>query len=69
MRVELMWIGWFSGSTLFQDTSVMMSVFIFNGTSGRVDMAGWSCATPHTAQYPVVIMGLSRTGKCLDRLG
>eukprot|EP00983_Pelagomonas_calceolata_P132185 1161842-Pelagomonas_calceolata.AAC.5 len=35
MREELMWIGWVSGSTLLQGTSVVMSVFIFNGTSGR----------------------------------
>eukprot|EP00983_Pelagomonas_calceolata_P133689 1161986-Pelagomonas_calceolata.AAC.7 len=37
MRGELMWVGWVSGSTLLQGTSVMMSVFIFNGTSGRVE--------------------------------
>eukprot|EP00983_Pelagomonas_calceolata_P025955 814174-Pelagomonas_calceolata.AAC.1 len=35
MRGEFMWIGWASGSKLLQGTSVMMSVFIFNGTSGR----------------------------------
>eukprot|EP00983_Pelagomonas_calceolata_P100927 1158631-Pelagomonas_calceolata.AAC.4 len=35
MRGELMWIGWVSGNTLLQGSSVMMSVFIFNGTSGR----------------------------------
>eukprot|EP00983_Pelagomonas_calceolata_P088853 1157249-Pelagomonas_calceolata.AAC.15 len=35
MRGELMWIGWVSGSMLLQGTSVMMSDFIFNGTSGR----------------------------------
>eukprot|EP00983_Pelagomonas_calceolata_P022947 721791-Pelagomonas_calceolata.AAC.1 len=36
MKGELMLIGWVSGSTLLQGTSVMMSVLIFNGTSGRV---------------------------------
>eukprot|EP00983_Pelagomonas_calceolata_P071740 1151388-Pelagomonas_calceolata.AAC.1 len=35
MRGELLWIRWVSGSTLLQGTSVMMSVFIFNGASGR----------------------------------
>eukprot|EP00983_Pelagomonas_calceolata_P129220 1161588-Pelagomonas_calceolata.AAC.2 len=35
MRGKLMWIGWVSGSTLLQGTNVVMSVFIFNGTSGR----------------------------------
>eukprot|EP00983_Pelagomonas_calceolata_P107134 1159309-Pelagomonas_calceolata.AAC.5 len=35
MRGELLGVGWVSGSTLLQGTSVMMSVFIFNGTSGR----------------------------------
>eukprot|EP00983_Pelagomonas_calceolata_P016640 524627-Pelagomonas_calceolata.AAC.1 len=35
MRGELMWVGRVSGSTLLQGTSVMMSVFIFYGTSGR----------------------------------
>eukprot|EP00983_Pelagomonas_calceolata_P070290 1150728-Pelagomonas_calceolata.AAC.1 len=35
MRRELMRIRWVPGSTLLQGTSVMMSVLIFNGTSGR----------------------------------
>eukprot|EP00983_Pelagomonas_calceolata_P131398 1161773-Pelagomonas_calceolata.AAC.17 len=35
MGGEFMWIGWVSGSTLLQGTSVMTSVFIFDGTSGR----------------------------------
>eukprot|EP00983_Pelagomonas_calceolata_P065991 1148812-Pelagomonas_calceolata.AAC.20 len=35
MRGELMWIRWVSGSTLLQGSSVMISVFVFNGTSGR----------------------------------
>eukprot|EP00967_Tisochrysis_lutea_P000498 scaffold604_cov20-Tisochrysis_lutea.AAC.3 len=35
MRGELMRIRWVSGSTLLQGTSVMMSVFICNSTSGR----------------------------------
>eukprot|EP00983_Pelagomonas_calceolata_P085477 1156567-Pelagomonas_calceolata.AAC.3 len=35
MRGKLMWVGWVSGSTLLQGTSVVMSAFIFNGTSGR----------------------------------
>eukprot|EP00983_Pelagomonas_calceolata_P101067 1158650-Pelagomonas_calceolata.AAC.4 len=34
MRGELMWIGWVSGSTLLQDTSVMMRICIFYGTCG-----------------------------------
>eukprot|EP00983_Pelagomonas_calceolata_P056629 1144678-Pelagomonas_calceolata.AAC.1 len=29
-------IGWVSSSAWLQGTSVVMSVFIFNGTSGRV---------------------------------
>eukprot|EP00983_Pelagomonas_calceolata_P086642 1156797-Pelagomonas_calceolata.AAC.2 len=35
-----MWIGWVSGSTLLQGTSVMMSVNIFNGMSGKESTIG-----------------------------
>eukprot|EP00983_Pelagomonas_calceolata_P022333 703060-Pelagomonas_calceolata.AAC.1 len=34
MRKNLMWIRWDSSSARLQGTRVVMSVFIFNGTSG-----------------------------------
>eukprot|EP00983_Pelagomonas_calceolata_P038787 1136920-Pelagomonas_calceolata.AAC.2 len=45
MRGELMWIGWVSGSTMLQGTRVMMSVLIFNGTSGRETWHGTQCVS------------------------
>eukprot|EP00983_Pelagomonas_calceolata_P012863 411251-Pelagomonas_calceolata.AAC.1 len=50
MRGILMWIGWVSGSMLLQGTSVVMSVFMFNGKSGRGGYGGleW-CYSPYCA--------------------
>eukprot|EP00983_Pelagomonas_calceolata_P046666 1140285-Pelagomonas_calceolata.AAC.1 len=47
MRGALMWIGWVSGSTLLQGTSVILGVFIFNGTSGRAHTPQGNCRREH----------------------